>query len=470
MMAPRIFPLLLLLSFVLGSCFPQGSLHNVRSMDEGHVILYLQPLSQEAYRLRFVIGEISAIRDDGTLIPLFLSINEIKGTGLVAIQKRLASGGLPPGSYTGLSIRIKDAFVQGEEGEFALLVPEEPTRVDSLFNVTRRKTAILFLSFHVAGAITDQVRFTPAFSLKPSARELLNLTGYVSDPASDSLLVFNKKTMQVVGAISTGTAPKGIALDRNRGRAYVAAYEDDTVEVIDVIEGEIIGRIPLNFGDGPLELAVAPDGRTLVSVNHDSNTVSIIDTVSLFEIRRVRVAEGPSSAVVDPPGLKAYVMSPLANSVSVVDLTQSEASATIAVEGGPLRGAFNREGDTLYVVSRDSPYLTVIDASRLVITQRIFIGIGALSIKVDTQTDLILVGMKAGGNILVIDAFASMAIDAIVLEGNAAYLTIDDEENSLFVALPDIKSLQKVNLTSKKITGAIDVGEEAYAVVVVRER
>ena len=242
------------------------------------------------------------------------------------------------------------------------------------------------------------------------------------------------------------------------------------MEVIDLIKGETIGRIPLNFGDGPLELTVTPDGRTLVSVNHDSNTVSIIDTVSLFETRRIGVAERPSSAVVDPPGLKAYIMSPLANSVSVVDLTQKEVSATIAVDGGPLRGAFNRDGDTLYVVSRDSPYLTVVEASRLVITRRIFIGIGALSVRVDTQTDHILVGMKAGGNILVIDPFASMAIDAIVLEGTAAYLTIDDEEHSLFVALPDIKSLQKVNLTSKKITGAIDVGEEAYAVVVMGER
>ena len=470
MIAPRICPPFLLLSFFLGSCFPQGPLHNVRSMDEGYAILYLQPLPQEAYRLRFVIDEISATRDDGTSTPLFLSINQIKGTDLVAIQKRLASGALPPGSYTGLSIRIKEAFVQGEEGEFALFVPEEPTRVDSLFNVSRRKTATLFLSFHVSGAITDQIRFTPAFSLKTSGRELLSLTGYVSDPASDSLLVFNKKTMRVVGAISTGTAPKGIALDRKRGRAYVAAYGDDTVEVIDLIKGETIGRIPLNFGDGPLELAVTPDGRTLVSVNHDSNTVSIIDTVSLFETRRIGVAERPSSAVVDPPGLKAYIMSPLANSVSVVDLTQKEVSATIAVDGGPLRGAFNRDGDTLYVVSRDSPYLTVVEASRLVITRRIFIGIGALSVRVDTQTDHILVGMKAGGNILVIDPFASMAIDAIVLEGTAAYLTIDVEEHSLFVALPDIKSLQKVNLTSKKITGAIDVGEEAYAVVVMGER
>lgn len=459
----------LLFLFVTG-CLPKVSIYKAPLKEEGEVILYLQPMPQEADKLRFIIDEISAIRDNGIEIPLSLTFNEIKSADLVGLQKLLASGVLPPGSYRGISIKIRKAFVQGEEGEFALFIPEEPVRAEHLFKVTRREVLTLFLFFSTSGAITRGVSFTPLFSLATPGRGLINLTGYVSNSDSNIISVFNKKTMQVVDAISTGRAPKGIVLDENRRRAYVAASGDDAIEVIDVPKGEIIGRITLNFGDEPIDLALTPDGRTLVSVNHDSNTVSIIDAISQFEVRRIRVGEEPTSVVVDPSGLKAYIMNSLSNTVSVVDLTQKALAVTIAVEGAPLRGAFNRDGDRLYVITRDSPNLTVIDPSRLIVIEKIFIGMGAASIKVDTRTDLILVGKKLGGEISVIDPSSLMFIDTIDVEGNAAYMTIDDEENTLFVVLSDRRVLQKVNLTSKKIMAEIEVGEGAYAVVLMGEK
>lgn len=95
---------------------------------------------------------------------------------------------------------------------------------------------------------------------------------------------------------------------------------------------------------------------------------------------------------------------------------------------------------------------------------------GAVSIKVDTKTDLIYVGKEAGGEISVIDPFSLMFIDTIQVGGGAAYMTIDDEEDNLFVALPDVRAVRKVNLTSKRIMAEIEVGEGAYAVAVTGER
>ncbi len=465
----RFYFICLLLLFI-NSCFPQESVYKAVLNEEGEVLVYLQPVPQEASRLRFIIEEIFAVRDDGGDIPLSLSISELKGADPAGLQKLLAAGVLPPGPYTGISIKIKKAFVQTEEGEIALLVPEEPVTAQHLFEVKRRQALTLFLYFNASGAITGGISFTPVFSLTIPGRELINFKGYVSNSGSNIISVFNKKTMQVVDAIATGKGPKGIVLDQRRRRAYVAVSGDDIVVVYDVFNGNIIGRIKLNFGDNPIELALTPDGRTLVSVNHASNTVSIIDAISRLEVRRIRVGEGPTSAVVDPSGLKAYIMNSRSNTVSVVDLTQRTIAVTIGVEGGPLRGAFNRAGDRLYVISRYSPNLTVIDPSRFMVMEKIFVGPGAVSIKVDFLTGLILVGKKFGGEITVIDPSSLMFIDSIKVRGNAAFMTIDREENTLFVALPDKRVLQKVNLTSKKIMAEIEVGEGAYAVVVMGEK
>jgi YVTN family beta-propeller protein len=469
-MAKSRFYFILLLFIFINACFPPENLSKKTFADESKVIIYLQPMPQESSRLRFIIEGISAVRDDGLQTPLSLYFNELKGADLSGLQKRLASGFVPPGEYTGISIKVTQAFVQGEEGESALLIPEKPLTVTRNFKVQRRKALALFLTFNPSGAITRGISFTPDFSLAVYGRGLTSLTGYVSNSGSDTISVFNKKTMQVTGAILTGRRPMGMVLNEQRTRAYVAASEDDAIEVIDVIDGKIIGRIALNFGDEPIDLAITPDGRTLVTVNRGSNTVSIIDAISEFEIRRIKVGKRPVSAVVDPLGAKAYIMNSLSNTISVVDLSQEVIAVALGVEGAPLRGAFNRSGGRLYVISTDSPNMTVIDPGRLIVTEKLFIGSGAVSIKFDTRTGLILVGKQAGGGISVIAPLALMVIDTIGIGGNAAFMTIDDEENTLFVTLPEKRTLQKINLTSKKIMAEIEVGETAYAVVVMGER
>ena len=111
-----------------------------------------------------------------------------------------------------------------------------------------------------------------------------------------------------------------------------------------------------------------------------------------------------------------------------------------------------------------------VEPSRLRIAEKIFTGIGASSLEVDPQTDLIYVGKRFGNEVSIIEPRSLMFIDTIGIEGSAANMTIDDEENSLFVVIPENNALQKINLTSKKNVSHIEVGKGAYAVVVMGER
>jgi len=94
--------------------------------EEGEVYLYLQPLPQEAERLKFTIENIFAVNADGREISLGRSLQELKGPD-VRRQRLLAQGALPPGQYTGFSFKVKDAILRTEEGDAALLVPEGPS-------------------------------------------------------------------------------------------------------------------------------------------------------------------------------------------------------------------------------------------------------------------------------------------------------------------------------------------------------
>lgn len=465
----------LLLCLFLASCLSEGFaprdvLLKPALVNEGEVVLYLQPLPQEAGKLRFEIDAIFALKDDGSEVPLSLLLEDLKGADLVGLQKWLAAGILPPARYGGISIHIRQAFVETSEGEVALEVPEEPLRVEHSFDVHRQKATALFLSLNPAEIFTRENRFTPVFSLAAPGGLLINLTAFVSIPDTNIILVFNKKTMQVVDAIAAGQAPRGLAIDRLRTRLYVAVSGRDEVLAIDVFKRRILHRLKLNFGDKPVELVLSPDGRRLVAVNEDSNTVTLIDAFSLTETARIQVGNGPTSAVMDPSGSRVYVMNTGAQSISVVDLTQKTLVVTIGVEAAPLRGAFNRQGDTLFVISSDSPYITAVDRVRLGVTKKIFAGAGAVSIKVDNQSDLVYVGRRYGGEISVIEPSSLMFVDTFRVGGKAVYQAIDEEERSLFVALSDRRILQKINLTSKKVVAEIEVGKGAYAIAVMGQR
>jgi YVTN family beta-propeller protein len=471
MSQPR-YHLIVLFCLIIVGCIPQGisSKYKAPLGTQGEVMLYLQPMPQEAGKLRFSIDEIFAVRDDGFEAPFSLFINDFKGADLKGIQKQLASAILPPGPYSGLSIRIKQAFIDTEDGDVALLVPDEPVTVDHGFDVERGQVASLFLSLKISGTKLDGVSFRPAFSLASSGRALINLIGYVTNSESNFITVFDKNTMQVVATISTGQGPGGMVLDQIRTRAYVAASRDNIIEVIDVFKGVIINRLRLNLRDRPIELALTPDGKTLLSVNNGSNTVSIIDALSMIEIARVNVGEGPTSAVIDPSGFRAFVLNSRSSTISVIDLTQRGLALTIGVESAPLRAAFSQAGDKLFVISSNTPNLAVVDMSRLTVSNSVFIGIGAASIKVDHQTGNIYVGKRLGGEITVIDPFALVFIDSIAVGGQTDFMTIDDQKRTLFAVLGDKNRLSKINLISKEISANIDVGQGAFFVVVMGER
>jgi YVTN family beta-propeller protein len=459
-----------LLLALTGSCVQPELQTRPALVNEGEVFLYLQPVPEAFQRLEFTIEGITASREDADEVPLNLMFAEVNGAELIGRQKFLASAVLPPGSYNGLSIRIKSASLRGEGGESALLLPEEPLRVAHSFKVIRRKATALFLALDPSGGFTRGVSFTPSFSIETLRPPVLDLIGYVSCAESNIVTVFNKKTMRVVDVIATGSGPKGMLFDRRRRRAYVALSGENAVIVIDMIAGEITNRASLRYGDGPTELAITPDGRTLVVVNTAANTVSIVDAVSLTETDRIQVGNRPTSAAINPVASRAFITDALSNTVSVVDLNRNVLLTALAAGVTPLRARFDPTGGSLFVINRDAPDITVISPASLTTGDNIFAGMGAVSIAVDDLTGLVYVGKRFGNEIAVIAPRLLMFIDRIAVQGNAAYLETDEQENSLLVVLPDRNVLQKINITSKRVVSEIEVGEGAYAVVVMGTR
>jgi len=456
-------------SLLLSACQARPSLMKPRMEEEGAVFVYLRPFPQEAERLAFRLEGISAVRGNGDMVPLSLHVKEFGGKELKR-DRLLASGELPPGQYSGLSFRPKGATLKGEEGEIALTLAEEKSLTPIPFEVTRKKAVVLSLQFRYRESVGEGFRFTPSFSATIPGKIAAGAIGVVTSRGANTVTMFDKVSGQVSGVVPTGASPAGIALDPVSRKAYVAISGEDAVEAVDLLEAAVIDRQRLTTGDNPLELALTSDGKTLLSANSGSNTVSILDSSSLIETKRLRVGAGPRSLLIDRAGRRAYVFNTLSNTISVVDIGAGAVAATVATESGPVRGQFNRAGNRLYVLHRDSPYLSVIDPLSLSVVRRINIGGGGAALKVDPRTDLIYLAKRHGGEIDVYDPFSFLPVDVLQAGGEASYLTIDGEGSKLLVVLPGQNRLKIVHLVGKRTVAEIDVGEDPYWATIMGEK
>jgi YVTN family beta-propeller protein len=460
--------LLLLFAMLAAGCAVPPSLVKPALEDEGEVYVYFEPFPPESGKVKFTLGSLSLVNADGTEFPLALVMTDISSA--LRRQQFLATGRIPPGQYLGLSCRVTKATLEGDEGETALFVPEEPVKVNFAFGVQRRKAVVLSLAFHYAGSIQGGFSFSPQFSLSIPPRPATGLMGYVVNHGDNNVTVFDKRSGKVASIITTGRGPAGVAFDQKAVVAYLSLSGEDAVDVLDMVEGSPTNRINVKSGDGPRDTLLTPDGRFLLTLDADSHTLSIIDPGSLIETSRIVVGEQPRHLLLDRVGRRCYVFNGRSNTLSIIDIANSAVVATLSLEAGPLMGQFNRKGDRLYIIHEGSPYLLVIDPSTLAVVRRVFVGRGLRFLKVDSMTDLIYAARDGDTRIEVYEPFSLNLIDYIPATSGIVYMTIDGESNNLFIVSAEKHALLSISFTSKNIVTETHIGEDPVWATMMGER
>lgn len=436
---------------------------------DGSVNLYVQPVAARAARLTLTIASVAAIPASGGIVPLELRLRVLDSTTMRR-QRLLAAGRLPAGRYTGFALAIERASLARESGEAALLVPDAPLTIDAPFVVSGRQAPLFWLALEDRDPASGGFSLEPAFSIATPPRPIAAHAGFVTNTASGSITVFDKHLGQAVALLDTCAGPTGMALDRRRGRLFVACTDDDEIQAIDVAAGELVERARLFPGDGPLEIALTPDGATLISVNARSNTVSFFDAASLARLERIPVGTAPSSIALDGSGRRAFVFNTLSNAISVVDIATRSVSATISTDAPPSRGQLDGRGERLYVIHDRSPILTVFDARRPALVTRTRVPIGTGAIEVDAVRGLVYVGGRHDTAVEAYDPQALAPIHRIATGAGVSYLVMDAEDDRLYMVSPEARRLIVGRLADRTIVTEIDVGDGPCRVAVMGGR
>jgi YVTN family beta-propeller protein len=462
-----------ILVLLLAGCLPRAQVVPARGAlsDEGEVWVYLQPLPEDASRLAFTLRGVALARADGTLVPLDLALPEVSAAR-ASRQRLLASGRVPPGSYPAVVLGIARATLAGDDGPVDLLVPEEPVRVALDLDLPRGLARLVQLSLRAGQGREGEFSFGAAFAAaaRPPAATVGQLAGWCPSAGSASVAVFDRRSKQVLAVHAAGREPRALALDGRAGRGYLALAGEDQIQVLDVATGEDLRRIPLRPGDAPSDLALTPDGRLLVTIHRGSNSAAVVDAEPGVVLDRVPAGDEPWAVVLGPGGRWAYVVNRGSNDVTVVDVGNRAVVGTIATDPEPVRVALDRTESRLYVVHRGSAWMNVFSLPDRAPAGRIFVGLGAAAVQVDPRTGRIYVGRGDAGRIDVYDQASALPVDAVAVPGPVEDLAVDEVENALLAVMPSLGAVAFVDLASRRVLSAVDVGSDPGRAVVVGGR
>ncbi len=112
-------------------------------------------------------------------------------------------------------------------------------------------------------------------------------------------------------------------------------------------------------------LTITTDGRMLLVVNPDSNTISLIDATEREKIAEIPVGVDPRGVALLPGESRALVVNQGADALSMVDLTARQTVATIPVGDRPVGVAVSPDGRLVAVAELGDDTVRLLDAMDL---------------------------------------------------------------------------------------------------------
>lgn len=196
---------------------------------------------------------------------------------------------------------------------------------------------------------------------------------YVTNFNDDTVFQISVTGRSVVDTITVGDGPWGVAAHHDEQDdtpvVYVADHRDDSVTVID----EDNETTTIDVGDGPVGLAVTPDGDNVYIANSNDDTVSIIDTHTGTVVDIVNVGSSPWGIAVGADGDYVYVTNSGADTVTVIRTANHSVAGTYTVGKTPRGVSAPRNGTFAYVVNQgegqDNGSISKIDMDEKTVTE-----------------------------------------------------------------------------------------------------
>ncbi len=177
---------------------------------------------------------------------------------------------------------------------------------------------------------------------------------YDSQANTHDLVAFDALGQQELGRVRIGGDPRGIALDRIKGRIYVANSFTNDLSVIDADSLQTLATVTVGLRPG--SVAAGLDREVYVACP-DADSVAVVDAETTRLVGAVPVCHSPGGMAVDEPSDRLYVALPGGNAALILS---DDTIRELAVGVHPAELALSDDGERLFVLNHVSGDLAVL--------------------------------------------------------------------------------------------------------------
>ena len=232
---------------------------------------------------------------------------------------------------------------------------------------------------------------------------------YITNPANNSLVVFDVETLSQTAEITVGSQPQAVGILPDGTRAYVANTGSNDVSVVDINPASpsyhtVINTIPV--GNAPVDIEVLPIGPAVYVLNQGSGNVQVIDARrgnATFDqvTTTVNTGTGSTTIKIKADGSTMYVT----NSVGfeVVDLRSGQITSTVDLQSPGISIDVTPDGSLALVLTQSGDLKAVIlspGTQQYQVVTTVNTGSGSTKVKISADGTLAYVTNGDGNTVL----------------------------------------------------------------------
>lgn len=189
-----------------------------------------------------------------------------------------------------------------------------------------------------------------------------------------TVAVFDLRARERVGTLSTGEyrRPHGIAVDR-AGRLFVTCEAQRTLLIYRLVDGSLFHEVDIGQ-EIPHVVAVSPDGRTAMTANIGSGTLSAVDVMMGAVLGHVESLKRPEGMAFSSDGTLLYVVNRESAAVSIVDPIRIRTVGRIDTGRGPVSIVITPDGARIAFSLFDEDAVQIADTQTRAVKQTIAVG------------------------------------------------------------------------------------------------
>jgi YVTN family beta-propeller protein len=340
------------------------------------LLLYLHSTSIKPSDIEFTISWIGLEAGDGSLVRVVEGPVDLRAIDLVDRQILIKEAFVEPGSYKAIKMGISKASIKRGTGRASLALPQPGGEVSFPFDtrLDRKQSFVVSFIWNPDESVSKRVIFDPDIEVEPQTPSARRLLLFISNNASNYISIIDMSLERVIGAVTVGERPMGMALNSTNDILYVVDSGSRTISLVDTANFYVTDTVLLPAGIGPTEIVFMPDPSVSIEgklyiVNSISRDVTVADTFTKRILGTIPVGEKPSAIAADTERREVYVTNEESNNLSIISAASDSVVSTVEVDNRPTGVTVGEE--KIYVFNEGSSTISIISPSSRTVVETV---------------------------------------------------------------------------------------------------